>query len=58
MENVWATLHPLQEGEPIVNLIDYNLVMSNDDVIHASIDEFKNAKNMLTMLNMKGSPVA
>jgi hypothetical protein len=37
MENVWATLHPLQEGESIANLVDYNLVMSNDDVIHALI---------------------
>jgi len=57
MENVWATLHTLQEREPIVNLIDYNLVMSDDDVIHASIHEFRNAQNMLTMLNMKGSPI-
>jgi hypothetical protein len=37
MENVWAALHPLQEGESIVNLVDYNLVMSNDDVIQALI---------------------
>jgi hypothetical protein len=58
MENVWATLHPLQEGESIVNLTDYNLVMSYDDVIHASIDKFRSAKNMLTMLNTKGSPIA
>ncbi len=51
-------IHPLQEGEPIVNLIDCNLVMSDHDVIHASIDKFGNAQNMLTMLNMKGSPIA
>jgi hypothetical protein len=33
MENVWATLHPLQEGESIVNLAYYNTIMSNDDII-------------------------
>jgi hypothetical protein len=48
----------LQEGESIVNLAYYNLIMSNDDVIQTLIDWFKNAQNMLTMLNMKGNPIA
>jgi hypothetical protein len=58
MENVWTTLHPLQEGESIVNLAYYNPIMSNDDVIQALINRFKDVQNMLTMLNMKGSPIA
>jgi hypothetical protein len=33
MENVWVALHPLQEGESIINMVDYNLVMLDDDVI-------------------------
>ncbi len=37
MENVWVTLHLLQEGEFITNLVDYNVIMLNDDVIHALI---------------------
>jgi hypothetical protein len=44
----------LKEGESIADLVDYKLIMSNDDVIHALIDGFQNAQNMLTMLNMKG----
>jgi len=56
MENVWVALHPLQEGESIANLAYYNLIMLDDDVIQALIDRFKNVQNMLTMLNMKGSP--
>ncbi len=38
MENVWVALHLLQEGESIVNLAYYNLIMSNDDVIQTLID--------------------
>jgi cell fate (sporulation/competence/biofilm development) regulator YlbF (YheA/YmcA/DUF963 family) len=49
-------LHPLQEGESIANLAYYNLIMLDDDVIQALIDKFKNVQNMLTTLNMKGSP--
>ncbi len=56
MENVWVVLHPLQEGESIANLAYYNLIMLDDDVIQALIDKFKNVQNMLTTLNMKGSP--
>jgi hypothetical protein len=56
MENVWVALHPLQEGESIANLAYYNLIMLDDDVIQALIDIFKNVQNMLTTLNMKGSP--
>lgn len=50
-------MHPLKEGESIPDLVDYKLIMSNDDVIHALIDGFQNAQNMLTMLNMKGIPI-
>ncbi len=38
-------------------MVDYNLVILNDDVILALIDEFRNAQNMLIMLNMMGSPI-
>jgi vacuolar-type H+-ATPase subunit C/Vma6 len=49
-------LHPLLEGESIANLAYNNLVLSDDDVIQTLIDKFRNVQNILTMLNMKGSP--
>ncbi len=52
----WVALHPLQEGESIDNLVYYNLIMSDDDVIQALIDRFRSVQNMLTMLNIKDSP--
>jgi hypothetical protein len=33
MEDVWVALHPLQESESIANMVDYNLVVLDDDVI-------------------------
>jgi hypothetical protein len=56
MENVWVALHTLLEGESIANLAYNNLVLLDDDVIQTLIDRFRNVQNMLTMLNMKGSP--
>ncbi len=36
MEIVWVDkLHPLQKGESIINLADYNLIRSNEDIILA-----------------------
>jgi hypothetical protein len=58
MQNVWFDLHPLQEHEFVVNLINYNLVMLDEIVIMALIKGFKVVQNMLTMMNMKGLPMA
>jgi hypothetical protein len=55
MENVRVDLHPLKNGESIIDLANYKLIMLDDDVIQALINRFSNVQNMLTMLNMKGT---
>jgi hypothetical protein len=57
MEMVWFNLHPLQEHEFVVNLANYNLVMLDENVM-ALIKGFKVVQSMLTMMNMKGLPMA
>ncbi len=54
---VWFNLHPLQEHEFVVNLANYNLVMLDENVM-ALIKGFKVVQSMLTMMNMKGLPMA
>ncbi len=40
MENVRVDLHPLKNGESIIDLANYKLIMLDDDVIQALIDKF------------------
>jgi len=52
MKNIWADLHPLQEGERHCNLGDYTLVSTDDDVIAALQEGLKLTQGMLRTLNM------
>ena len=55
MKNVWAELHPLQEGETACNLGDYTLVATNDLVTTDLQEGLKLAQGMLRILNMAPS---
>ncbi len=37
MENVEVDLHPLKKGESVIDLVNYKLIMLDDDVIQALI---------------------
>lgn len=43
MENIWASLHPLGEDEMVVELSDYAMLSTNDDVMCALKESFKEA---------------
>ena len=52
MENIWAKLHPLAEGESVCNLGDYSKVGTNAMVIEALQEGFVAAQRTLRGLNM------
>lgn len=62
VENIWATLHPLLEGETPADLGDYSLIATDFDVIAALKEGLKIAQDMLRVLNMappnQASPAA
>ena len=52
VENIWASLHPLQEGESVADLGDYSLVSTDAEIEVALKEGFKEAQAMLQVLNM------
>lgn len=52
MQNLCVELHPLEEGDTIVDLFIYNLVMTNDQVIDSLKEELGQAQELLITLNM------
>ena len=55
MKNVWADLHPLQEGEQECNLAGYSLIATADAVEAALQEGLKMSQDMLQVLNMAPS---
>jgi hypothetical protein len=47
VENIWFVLHPLVQGQTPSNLNDYSLVATDDDIIIALKEGFKEAQVML-----------
>lgn len=45
MEKIWASLHPLGEDEIIVDLSDYAMLFTNNDVVCALKRDLKRHKN-------------
>lgn len=52
MDNIWARLHPLLEGETPCDLGDYSLIDSNADVVNALKEGLLEAQRTLRGLNM------
>jgi len=52
MENVWAKLHPLQEGESPCDLGDYSEIPTTADVVEALKEGLVEAQRLLKHLNM------
>ena len=46
MTNIWAKLHKLEENEVEADLGDYSSISTNDDVITALKEGFKDAQRM------------
>jgi hypothetical protein len=57
-KNVWADLHPLQEGEDIANLADFSGLATDEDIVGALKEGFKEAQALIRVLNMAPSIVA
>jgi hypothetical protein len=57
-KNVWADLHPLQEGEDIANLADFSGLATDEDIVGALKEGFKEAQALIRVLNMAPSTVA
>jgi hypothetical protein len=56
-KNVWADLHPLQEGEDIANLADFSGLTTDEDIVGALKEGFKEAQALIRVLNMAPSTV-
>ena len=56
-KNIWATLHPLLDSQPLPNLVDYSKIQENSDIILALKEGLKEAQSMLWVLNMAPSTV-
>ena len=52
MENVWAKLHPLQEGEMACDLGDYSEIPTTADVVLTLKEGLTEAQHLLRHLNM------
>ena len=50
--NVWADLHPLQEGQSLADLEDYSGICAHEDVIATLTEGFTKAQSILEELNM------
>jgi hypothetical protein len=57
-KNVWVDLYPLQEGEDIANLVDFSGLATNEDIIGALKEGFKEAQALIRVLNMAPSTIA
>jgi hypothetical protein len=57
-KNVWADLHPLQEGEDIANLVDFSGLATDEDIVGALKEGFNEAQALIRVLNMALSTVA
>ena len=55
MENVWEHLHPLEAHESRVDLGNYTLIASDEDVVLALKEGLMEAQAMLRVLNMAPS---
>ena len=55
MENVWEHLRPLHAHENRVDLGNYTLIASNEDVVLALKEGLMEAQSMLRVLNMAPS---
>jgi hypothetical protein len=51
-------LHPLQEGEDIANLADFSGLATDEDIVGALKEGFKEAQALIRVLNMAPSTVA
>ena len=52
MENIWAQLHPLEEGQAPCDLGNYSLISSNTKVVEALKEGFQLAQRTLRGLNV------
>ena len=52
LENIWAKLHPLQEGKVPTNLGDYRSIANNNMLVLVLREGFKQVKRLLRVLNM------
>jgi hypothetical protein len=57
-KNVSADLHPLQEGEDIANLANFSGLATDEDIVGALKEGFKEAQALIRVLNMVPSTVA
>ena len=58
MNNIWAKLHGLEEGETAPDLGDYSGVATNEAVVDALKEGLKLAQRLINSLNMAPSPQA
>lgn len=57
MENVWESLHPLEEGEARCNLAYHSEIATDVDVILALKEGLKEAQKIIRIINMAPSNV-
>jgi hypothetical protein len=55
MTNMWAQLHPLDDGEDPCDLGDYSSIAYDADVVVAMREGLKKTQTMLRVLNMAPS---
>jgi hypothetical protein len=51
-------LHPLQEGEGIANLADFSGLATDEDIVGALKEDFKEAQALIRVLSMAPSTIA
>ena len=58
MNNIWAKLYKLEDGEEEPNLGDYSIVATNEEVVKALKEGLKEAQKLINVLKMAPNPQA